>query len=274
MDHSALGRLDTLPALPYVAHEILIATSDSDPSLAAVAGAVAKEPGLTARIVAMANSAFFGSQSPVYSAEDAVARLGLKRVRVMSASILLAQQFDASRCRPFRAEDYWHEAMGTAFTAARLSPYAALEQGTDACYLGGLLHNIGLLLLVHVFPAELSDILYRYQAEPESSLAALLNERLGCDHHAAGQLLLAEWGLPQQIVAAAAHAHEPWFRGPHERLVHLVRIAREWVQHDYGALPETGPLQELSAERLTSVAALCRGEQDQLAAFARLLAAG
>lgn len=273
MSASILQQLDTLPPLPYVAHEILLALNDKDANMGGIAETLAREPGLTARIISMANSAFFANQRPVYSPEDAIVRLGLNRVRVLAASILLAKQFDASRCREFRAERYWYEAVGTAFSAARLTPHAQLEYEGDVAYLAGLLHNIGLLLLVYVFPTEMSKALQQYAADPEQSLSALTRQIIGSDHHEAGRLLLAEWGLPEEISTTAAHIHQAAYRGPHDTLVAFTRFCRTWVANGFAADLETPPQLALGPERLERVAAQCRKEQEQLDAFAKLLAA-
>lgn len=274
MSLSGLGQLDTLPPLPYVAHEILIAVNQQDSNMGDIAQTLSREPGLTARIVSMANSAFFAGQRPVYSAEDAVVRLGLNRVRVLAASILLAKQFDASRCRSFRAEDYWYQAVGTAFTAARLARYARLEASDDAAYLAGLLHNIGLLLLVYVFPREMEPVFAALDEDPEQSLAALTRQAVGTDHAEAGRLLLAEWGLPEEVVVVAGAVHQDSYRGAHAPLVQLIRFCSEWTADEFGDTEPPAVTPGLAADRLASIADSCRRERDQLEAFARLLATG
>ena len=265
-----LPQLDSLPPLPYVAHEILLAVNDNDVSLRSIGKTLSREPGLTARIVAMANAAFFAGQRLIYSAEDAVVRLGLNRVRVLAASILLTRQFDSSRCPPFRAERYWYDAVGTAFTAARLSGPAGLERD-DAAYLAGLLHNIGLLLLVYVFPNEMNEVLQRHGEDREQSLAALCRQRVGCDHHEAGRLLLTEWSLPAEIITGATHMHEAGYRGEHARLVEVIRFSAEWNRRGYDLTRLPQPGLGIGEAQMQTVSTACQKEQQQLEVFARLL---
>ncbi len=268
-----LGGIDTLPPLPYVAHEILLATSTNDADIMDIAATLSREPGLAARIVAMANTAFFTRQKPVYAVEHAVMRLGLNRVRVLAASLLLNRVFDASRCRAFKLERYWHEAVGTAFAAARLAPLTAPDSSKDAAYLGGVLHSIGLLLLVHIFPKPMNEVLIRHGADPDASLAALTHEALGCDYGEAGELLLSEWEVPPPITAVAGHAHRQGYRGDYKDLVETVRFANEWLQHDF-AHDQVDRAPPLPATTLSRLGDACRSEHDALATFARLLAAG
>lgn len=271
MSGSSLDKIDTLPPLPYVTHEILLAVNDGTADLRGIAAILSKEPGLTARIVAMANSAFFASQRPVYSVEDAVVRLGLNRVRVLSASILLAKYFDAGRCSPFHTERYWYDAVGTAFCAARLSRFLSINESGDAAYLAGLLHNIGLLLLVYVFPLEMANVLARRENDPDQALSALERQFIGTDHHEAGRLLLSEWGLPAEIVLVAGHSHEARYVGPHADLIEVVRFARVWTNVFFTEQPESPLADRLAPEALSAIGEACRREHDQLQAFARLL---
>lgn len=270
MSHNLKPILDTLPPLPYVAHEILVAVNSQQAGLAEIAGSLGREPGLAARVISMANSAFFADQRPLFSIEDAVVRLGLNRVRVLAASLLLARQFDGSRCRPFQPDRYWTDAVGTAFCAARLSRHPPAKAQQDLAYLAGLLHNIGLLLLVHVFPDEMSAVLAARARSPEATLPALTRQALGLDHHAAGRLLLSEWALPDELGTVAEHVHEAGYRGVHAPLVRLIHFCSDWAGTGFAEpCPATDAIR---ADALAAVGLACRREQAQLDAFARLLA--
>lgn len=273
MSPSSLEQIGSLPALPYVAHEILIAVNDGEADLRRISETLSKEPGLTARIIAMANSAFFAGSRPVYSVEDAVVRLGLNRVRVLAASILLAAHFDSGRCRSFRTERYWYDAMGTAFAATRLARHLTLGVPDDAAYLAGLLHNIGLLLLAYVFPVEMGAILAEKELDPELSVGVLARQRLGCDQHEAGQLLLTEWELPPEIALVAGHCHEERYHGEHEPLVHTIRFCAQWAADGFTAVPDASRLPHIDGKTLNAIGNACRKENEQLEALARLLAA-
>lgn len=275
MNASALERLrdhDTLPPLPYVAHEILLAANRSEPDIAEVSDKLAREPGLSARVVAMANSAFFAGQQPLYSIQHAIMRLGLVRVRVLAASVLLNRLFDPGRCPAFSAPRYWQDAIATSYTATRLAPHLAPSDTVDAAYISGLLHNIGLLLLVHFFPGPMHQVLTDHGQRPEQSLVALTREALGCDHGEAGRLLLKAWELPEPVVTVASQFHSPHYRGEHAGLVQLIRHAAEWQEAGF-ELPADHPLhQALPAAVLASEARQCQRETERLAVFAELLA--
>ncbi|ABM62971.1 HDOD domain-containing protein [Halorhodospira halophila] len=265
-----LGDANTLPALPYVAHDILVATSHNEVNISDVAETLAREPGLAARIVAIANYAFFSRRETVYSLEQAIMRIGLNRVRVLATSLLLNDIFQTGQCPHFQLQRYWHEALGTAFCAARLAPHSAPRENRDAAYLGGVLHSIGLLLLVHVFPQTMDEVLAEHEADPERSLAGMTHRALGCDYGEAGALLLREWSIPEAIVVAAGHTHRERYQGAHADLVTTIRFANEWLQRGFDPeqCADAPPIPQGKLERIGNA---CREEYEALAAFAQLL---
>lgn len=261
----------TLPALPYVAHDILISTSSNDVDITAVAETLAREPGLSARIVAVANYAFFKRRETIYSLEGAILRIGMNRVRVLATSLILNQLFDTKGCPEFQLERYWYDAISTAFAAARLAAHYAAEYSPDAAYLGGVLHSIGLPLLVHTFPSTINQVLAEHNQKPESSLANLTYQALGSDYAEAGSMLLREWGLPEPIITVVGNSHSQGYSGAHANLVETIRFTHEWLTHQYDASQITTTLQ-LNHNLLNKIANHCTNEEESLAAFAELLA--
>ncbi|MFP4649132.1 MAG: HDOD domain-containing protein [Halorhodospira sp.] len=265
-----LTQTDTLPALPYVAHDILVTTSHNEVDISEVAASLAREPGLAARIIAIANQAYFSRRETIYALEHAIMRIGLNRVRVLATSLLLNEVFETGHCPSFQLQRYWHEALGTAFCAARLAPHTAAEQSRDAAYLGGVLHSIGLLLLVHAFPQSMNQILMEHEATPERSLAGLTFQALGCSYSEAGALLLREWETPEPITTCAGHAHQPRYHGPHADLVATVRFSHEWLQRGFDPI-QGGDAPPIDPQALARIGATCQDEYEALAAFAQLL---
>ena len=110
---------------------------------------------------------------PVRSISDAIIRLlGLNLVRDLSLSLILSQPFDVRRCPGFDPMRYWKHAMMTATFAQALAPSVQAEDAPSPseAYLGGLLHNLGLLALVHVAPDAMGLVFRELEAEPERHL--------------------------------------------------------------------------------------------------------
>ena len=188
---------------------------------------------MAARILGVANSAFFRSTVPVRSLSDAVMRiLGLNLVRDLSLSLILSQPFDVCRCRGFEPMRYWRHAVMTAVLAEMLAAVTTLpgEHTPSDAYLGGLLHSLGLLALVHVDPDGMSQVFAQSASRPELALSDIECEWFGFDHTTAGADIAFAWGLPDQVAAAMTHHRDPNCRGRYWPLVALVALAERASQ--------------------------------------------
>ena len=260
-----------LPSLPYVSHEILLEVNQPEADMARLVASLGQDPALSARVVSAANTAFFLGRGEVRSLDAATMRLGVNRIRVLSASILLHNRFDPRRCPGFDAARYWQHSIATAGAAGGLAQEAGLESAPAR--LGGLLHSIGLLLLAHGFPAEMERVFAAHRQTPDARLGSLVRGELEFDHYQAGAMLLREWELPdtlcglvEQLGSTAA------YRAP--GMLAVLRGAADWAAEGFGPPPEVlldyGP-GEAALERL---GAQCRREQESNEALARLLAGG
>lgn len=260
----------SLPSLPYVSHEILLQVNADEADLATLARNLGQDPALAARVVSTANSAFFTGRGSVSGIDEAIMRLGLNRLRVLATSILLRNQFDASRCPGFQPARYWQHAIATAGAAARLA--RASELNPAPAQLAGLLHSIGVLLLAHSFPRDMDAVFAARERQPDAGLAPLIREQLDVDHHQAGGMLLREWELPVTVCAlieamgTSAPATEPGLLG-------LLRGAADWADSGFGeSMPAALRNRGMDDTTLESVAAACRREHEETVALAQLLA--
>ncbi len=273
---SAQLDIETFPSLPYIAHEILTIINDSKSDIDDIANMISKEPSLTARIVATANSAFYSGQRPIYSIDDAIVRLGLNRVKILASSILLADSFDTSQCPNFKLDEYWYIAVQVSFCASKLVKILGDKDQADAAYLAGLLHNIGMLLLVHIFPEEMVSVFARYEKNPDIKISDHESSVLGCNHHQSGRMLLSEWQLPEESIAVSEFYAEPDYDGEHSELVQVIAFCREWTisGFDRSVIEDSEGSQilcNIKAKDLEKIRSECLAEEEQVRSFAQLL---
>lgn len=201
--------LKQLPPLSPTAARLLELLADQNLSLSGLSRVIAQDPTIAARILGVANSAYFGQVTPIHSVEDAVIRvLGLNMVRSLAFSIAISGSFDTSGCQGFDLEAYWHRSLATAECSrllCRCMPQAR-RADPDAAYLGGLLFDIGVLVLVHLFPADYAQVLVRQREETHPDLALLEEALVGMSSRMAGAWLASRWHLPDLIVRMVAQA--------------------------------------------------------------------
>jgi HD-like signal output (HDOD) protein len=192
-----------LPPLSVTANRLLGAVSDPEVEIQAVVDIINQDPGLAARIVGMANSAYFGLVEPIYSVRDAIIRvLGLNMVKSLALGVAINGVFRADRCPGFNLKEYWFRSISCAMLARMLAVTINSEErpDPDSVYLCGLLYSIGELLLAHLFPKEFSRVLTILRTTSGLEAAALQQEQLGIDAVAAGEWLVRRWHLPEAVI--------------------------------------------------------------------------
>lgn len=226
-----IQRQKELPTLTPSIQRILAACEDHYVSQTALAETLGEAPTIAARILGLANSAFFGQRDGVHSLPHAIAVLGMVMVRSVAAGLALSGAFDTRRCSRFSAERYWTSAVLTALLAQQLQPLiaAGVRPPPDSVYLGGLLHNIGLLALVHLHPAEMERAFSAYAAAPAHALGAHIRAELEIDHYQAGVWLGSKWHFPRDLLLVMEHHYNPGYRGDHWPLVLLEGLSARWA---------------------------------------------
>lgn len=227
--------LDHLPPLTAAATRLIEVASDPELEIKDLAEIIEQDPPLTARILGLANSAFFGQKKPILTVENAIVRvLGLNMVRSLSLSMSLAGSFNTKQCQNFDIGAYWLHALVTSAVAAAVGRQVRDPENRpiDSLYLGGLLHNIGTLVLVHVRPVEMSRVFDEMNDEQHNNAVELERALLGTDHWQAGEWLAFRWHLPEVALHTLAHIVDASYSGPHGAVVDIVRAASQW-SHDH-----------------------------------------
>ncbi|MCP5151749.1 MAG: HDOD domain-containing protein [Ectothiorhodospiraceae bacterium] len=274
----ALRALQELPPPPAGTRRLLDVLRDESVDLRDVAEAVEEVPPVAARLVGLAGSAYFGSRSPVRSVEDAIVRvLGLKFTRSVALGIALSGLFDARGCSAFDMGRYWGSALGTAAVARALSGRGGVQDiDAEAAYLCGLLHNLGLLALVHVAASEVDGALRQADGAPPPALAVAMRERLGTDHWAAGAWVARRWQLPPAVAWVMEHYHDADYCGEDWQMVVLVGESARWWRWR-GASGDTVPCLDRLGMDAAAVARLIERAEpalDAVGELTRMMSAG
>ena len=206
---ATISRLRSLPSLPAIYGQLTAALRSEHTSLAQIEEIIAKDVGMAARILQLANSAFIGVHGRVSRLREAVSLIGVETVRTLTLSIHVFSQFDRNSALASTLASLWDHSVRVASLAQRI---AALETADKAaaeeCFAAGLLHDVGKIILLSERPKEYTALLQRFAAEP-ASVEALEIEMLGCSHPQLGAYLVSVWGLPTSLAHAVAFHHCP-----------------------------------------------------------------
>lgn len=229
--HDLIG-VQSIPPLPVTAAALLKLAGDPDVEIGDLARAIERDPGLTARLIGIANSVFYAPRRTVVNVHDAIVHvLGLNLVRNMAFGMAVTGALSTDACRRFDLTEYWLIALGTADLASGLARSASPPRSADpdATYLVGLLHNLGELLMAHLWPTKF-DAALRLTADGTSgSLEEAERALMGIDHWAAGAFLARHWQLPAIVAEGVTRLGDPLAAASDPPMVRMLRAARKWV---------------------------------------------
>jgi putative nucleotidyltransferase with HDIG domain len=242
-----LKQIRDLPTLPSVFMRILRALRDTNPSAKNIATIVESDQAITMRILRLINSSFYGLSRRVDSVQQAVVLLGTSTLKnvVMSASVFRALG-GGSQGAALNREAFWQHSIGCGVIARFLCRQVNGGRDEEA-FIGGIIHDIGKVVLDQYFHDELLKILHTSNERQISFWQAEIEE-LGISHAEIGAALADIWSLPKNLVEVVGQHHQLQAGAPYAKLVALVQIADALArQYKVGGggddlVPEIDPL--------------------------------
>lgn len=203
-----VSRLKGLPPLPALYAELLNSVDDPNASGRSIGQIISRDVSMTAKILHLANSAFFGVRRSVSDPANAVTVLGLHTIRNLVLSAGLFSLLDRGAIRSLTQEMIWAHSLETSMLARGL---CRLEQGdahsVEDAGSAGLLHDVGKIVMALEFGERYDAMLASAQGSGQV-LVDLEREALGATHAEVGAYLLGIWGLPAPVVEAVAFHHD------------------------------------------------------------------
>ncbi|MGI9271261.1 MAG: HDOD domain-containing protein [Woeseiaceae bacterium] len=224
-----------LPPLPATAQEILTCFGDEFIDADKVTAVVDRDPGICAKLLGLANSAYFGLAEPVNCIGEAIARvLGVDTVRSLVLALAIQQSFNSKDCPAFNTERFWHQSLLIAECSKKiaLADDAADDAVRDLAYSAGLCHNLGLMALVHMEPKRANTVLSKHiKGQEADTLSKYLLEEFATDHKILTAELARVWSLPEPMISAYQYRAFPQSRCE-ERLGAVLATAVAAVEND------------------------------------------
>lgn len=229
-----------LLALPGLRHDlpyspVLLTTlysqtgQTSSTPLDEIADTLSRDQGLTAKVLTMANSAFYGLQQEVTTVPRAIAVLGLNEVRSLVLAVgVKALTQNKNFPKEFAVSDYWQHQLTVAIIARHLAPLMGGVDG-DNLFTAGVLHDLGKLLtaLHRADDWRAVDALTR---EHRVSYSEAEEDYWGIEHGMLGSMVLGSWNLPEEITEPVNWHHAP-MHSPNHRREALVLCVADAMAH-------------------------------------------
>ncbi len=193
------------PSPPAVAQQIIDLAGTPDIDVAKVANAMSKDPGLTAKVLRIANSPLYMKQRKSENLRQALVVLGLNAATTLALSFSLIGTYKAVKASGIDYTRFWRRALLGA-SAARVFGELKQQHALEDIFLAALLQDIAVLAIDRVYPDFYTGL------PPHATHAQLIaheTERLGADHAELGAWLLGFWRLPEQLCRTVAGSHDP-----------------------------------------------------------------
>ena len=217
-----------LPVMPEVGNQLIELKAAEEFDLIDLVSLIETDPMLSAKIISYASSPFFAYQGKLESVKEAVYHvLGSDLSLNISLALAVGAQFKGPMRGPVGAMSTWRHAVYCAVLsqsiASKITNQSGIKPGT--AYLHGLMHNIGFLVLGHMFSKKFNVFNKELETNKEVPFDVLEKKMLGISHTRVGSMLIDSWELPEEYGIVVDNHHEADYTGPYEVYSHIVYIA-------------------------------------------------
>lgn len=197
----AAGKVE-LPTIPAVVQKLMAALRDPEVDARKIGDALAKDPVLSAKVLRLANSSFFGGQRQVASIDAAVAVIGVQALHRLIVACGVSSSF--GEVPGVDLPTFWRDSLVAATAAHRLA--APVGADPQEAYVCGLLHATGHLILCQGYPDIAQAMFAGFAVVRGAELAAIEGDAFGIDHPTVGAIWAETIGFPQVVADTIRHA--------------------------------------------------------------------
>ena len=219
--------VDKLVSLPDIYYRLEETIVDPTSTMEVIANLLRSDPDLCARMLRMANSAFYSFPTRIETIERAVGTIGLRQIRELVLVTAVVKAFEGIPPGTVNMETFWEHSIAVGIMARELGQQVGLANA-DGFYIPGLLHDIGRLVMYLKLPDLMRELLERQETEGRS-LFLMEREILSYSHAEIGARLLELWNLPQSIWEPVAKHHEPGQSDEYQLAAFAIHLADAWV---------------------------------------------
>ncbi|OGR23033.1 MAG: hypothetical protein A2277_13575 [Desulfobacterales bacterium RIFOXYA12_FULL_46_15] len=202
-----IRKIKGFPPLPAVAAKLIKLTGDPDSSIEDIAAIISMDPSFAIETLRLANSPIWGRIHGIASIKEALSVLGISAVRdlILSKAVFNSFKHIGKTGKAF-TQKFWEHSFLCGLAANMIAD--DLKANKDSCFIAGLLHDIGKLVVYLALPGEFVRIADQSEANLFGSLK-YESKIIGVTHDRVGQLLLEHWLFPQDLIFAVGYHHHP-----------------------------------------------------------------
>jgi HD-like signal output (HDOD) protein len=249
----AIKNVTALATLPEVTTQIIATVENPKSSAGQLHKIIAHDPSLSARILKVVNSAFYGVSGQVGSVDRAIVLLGMTAVKNIAVAASLGQLFRGAKLGAgVSARDLWNHCISVGVVARELAKAVSVVN-SEEIFLAGLIHDVGILVALQTWPEKLQTVCATVK-KGDAPFCEVERQILGVDHQALGKGLAENWKFTLSCQQVAGFHHEPSAATEvHRPLVSLVYIADSLCCQNPNGFNLTGRTQQIDPEMISYV---------------------
>jgi len=204
-----IQEMESLPSLPTYYYELLQEIENPEGSVRKVGQIISRDISMSAKILQLVNSAFFGLQRHIMDPSEATVILGLETVKMLVLVVHVFSVFDQTKLEEFSLDQVWEHSAKVGVYARKIAACETTDKKLiDSTGLTGMLHDIGKLILVDKMPEVYGEALRRHREEGISVQDAEM-ATFKTTHAMLGGYLLGLWGFSNTIIDGVENHHHP-----------------------------------------------------------------
>ena len=204
-----VSQIESLPSLPTIYTEIIAEMQSDDPSIKKISEIIGRDVSMTAKILQVVNSVFFGLPRKIGNPKQAVMLLGLETVKSLVLSVKIFSEFSQKKYSWFNIDAIFKHSISVSSYAKAIVRYEKMDRDLiNYSLMAGLLHDLGKLILATNFKDTYQQVLTESR-NSDHKLWELEQETFGTSHAEIGAYLMGLWNLENPIIEAIAFHHCP-----------------------------------------------------------------
>lgn len=218
--------MDRMGSLNHTLPRVMQVTNDINSSAREMVRVIQMDPVLTARVLRVANSAYFAMQEPVSNLRRATILMGMNTVRNLALATAVRNSFEIRSDCTVSSEDFWRYTVGCAVLSDLLARRAVISRAeAEEAFVIGILHPIGRALLIQHFPVEYNQVIAQAK-DQKTSTEHQEKKVFSLDNHAIGLNMVDRWKLPPIVADGISFQNEP-----HKSSLRSTRILSIAIHH-------------------------------------------
>ncbi|MCK4659835.1 MAG: HDOD domain-containing protein [Phycisphaerae bacterium] len=250
----ALASVGDIATLPEVTVKIIETVEDARSTARDLHDIIKRDPALSAKVLKVVNSSFYGLPGQIAGIDRAIVLLGLSAVKNLAIAASIARLFKGGQISEhFDPRELWRHSVAVGLASRLLGKAGGEILNLDELFVAGLIHDLGVLIERQAFPEKLGEVCDRCAAG-EGTFLDLETRIVGADHQQFGEALTTKWRFPRHLRAVIGFHHHPEnLSAELQKLGNLIHLADMLCCHEELGFCQTAAQEELTEELLEAV---------------------